>query len=143
MGAGIHEAGRCGLNSTSPACSANLHWELQAIADHLDSGQLILAYGVAEGQEDKLPEAIHDQLRAILGREMLDQSHRFFYTLPRHRLWAGFQRLTSSRRGWVPLSKVSAQLYSRRMAEALNQAFAASDRSAQSSVHAGRLPELP
>jgi hypothetical protein len=123
--------------------SANLHWELQAIADHLDSGQVILAYGVAEGQEEEIPGDIQDQLRAILGQEMLDQSHRFFYTLPRHRLWAGFQRLTSSRRGWVPLSKVSAQLYSRRIAEALHQAFAASDRSAQSSVHADRLPELP
>jgi hypothetical protein len=123
--------------------SANLHWELHAVADHLDAGQVILACGVAEGQEEEIPGHIQDQLRTILGQEMFGQSHRFFYTLPRHRSWAGFQRLTSSRKGWVPLSKVSAALYSRRIAEALHGAFAASDRSAQSPVDARRLPELP
>jgi hypothetical protein len=108
--------------------SANLHWELRMIAEYLDPEQVILAYGETEGCEPGIPGEIQAELTHLLGREMLERSHRFFYKLPRQRAWRGFPWRTLSRKGWLQLSKASRRLYSQQFAQVLQKAFAASDR---------------
>jgi hypothetical protein len=107
--------------------SKNLYWELQAIAAHLDAEQLILAYGVPEGHEEGIPKDIQAELASLLGEEMLERSHRFYYQLPRHRRWRGVRKLIHSRRGWQPSSKTSEHVYSQQLAEVLHKSFTAAD----------------
>ena len=107
--------------------SANLHWELQAIAEHLEAEQLILAYGEPEGGEEGIPRDIQAELASLLGEEMLERSHRFFYKLPQHRGWRGFPKLKHFRKAWLQPSRASARLYSQQLAQVLRKAFAASD----------------
>jgi hypothetical protein len=109
--------------------SANLHWELRAIAAHLDAAQLILAYGESE-REAGMSTEIRAELARLLGGEMLERSHRFLYTFPQHRGWPSLAWLRRSRGGWLKPSPASAQVYSRQLARALEKAFVASDQRA-------------
>jgi hypothetical protein len=108
--------------------SANLHWELRAIADHTQAEQLILACGVTGEAEPDLPAETRAELAGLIGDTMLQRSQRFFYELPRQRprrnLFAG----TRSRKGWLKLPKADAARYGSRLATTLDVAFAASDR---------------
>jgi hypothetical protein len=108
--------------------SANVHWELRTIAAQLDPQQLILAFGTTADGGPDLPADTLAELAEVMGEEVLARSQRFFYELP-HR--AARRRLFSMRRtrnGWLMVSKTDRQRYGPRLAEALNVAFATSDR---------------
>jgi hypothetical protein len=110
--------------------SEHLHWELRAIAEHLEGEQLILAYGEPEGRDEGIPRDTLAELAGLLGEGMLERSHRFLYTLPRHRWWRGFPQLAllaRSRKGWLQPPRTSARLYAQQLAQGLQKAFAASD----------------
>jgi hypothetical protein len=109
--------------------SANLHWELRTIAERLDPRQLILAVGTTGGTETGLPPATLAELVGVMGEEMVERSQRFFYALPRRTVRRRLLSMTRRRNGWIEVSKADTRRYGPRLAEALNAAFAASDRS--------------
>ena len=108
--------------------SENVHWELRTLTDKLLPEQLIIAFGCLEDQAQELPAEVESELAAVIGHPMLERSQRFFYTIPRRRWWRHIALARGKQKGWLQTPKAMSEIYSKRLAEALVNAFAVSDR---------------